>query len=213
MRDLKTEFGIQLAYLRGRGNFPEATIQDAERKLAQSVDLQVQYNSRVDALTRGGELTTIGLKKALRSLGLEFRGKLKFLEDTLSGLAANIAQVARGLQPPTAPAAGDATLQYLKEMEIRQGIKAKDPLELQVLYREQEPGSPLARALENSPIPVLPAELIAEVHLQWARQANPEVAKRLEALQELQSLYDYAFKITWDEFPLLEVEAATVAQA
>jgi hypothetical protein len=211
MRDLKTEFGIQFGYLRGRGNHPEATIADAEAKLKTVVDLQGQYNARVDTLTRSGDLTSLGLKKALAALGLEFRGKLKFLQDTLTGLNGNIRQTAQSLQPP-AVSAGDSIVDYLRGMEIRQSLKTRDPLELAVLYRQETPGSPVARALESSPIPLLKPELVAEVHLIWGREAHPEEAARLDSLRELQSLYQYALKLATDEFAVPIVEAATVAQ-
>jgi hypothetical protein len=211
MRDLRIEFDIQTEYLRNRPGISEASRRDAVAMCAKLVTLQEQYTARYDTLTRSGELTSLGLKKALAALGLEFQGKVKTLQGSVSGLDANIQQTAASLAPPAA-LPGEPVLTFLKEMEIRANLKTKDPLELGILYRGESPGSAIAAALEHAPIPMVSPELIAEVHAIWARETNPEAAARLDAMRELASMYTYCFKVTLNEFPIPEVEPAVVAE-
>jgi len=85
---------------------------------------------------------------------------------------------------------GDSLLDFLKQQEIRQILRARDPKDVVKAYAAAiESGNGLiARAIESDPLgDLIPMDALRAVRQQRAESANPVLAKKLSDIRSAQS--------------------------
>lgn len=91
-------------------------------------------------------------------------------------------------RPIDAPA-GDPVVRELRAREVRDRLHGKDPLELRVLYEEavaENKDPEMQVALEDAPIALLPADVVARGKQMRAMRADPATASKINNLRVAQ---------------------------
>lgn len=143
------------------------------------------------------DLTAAGKRRHRVTAASEANGKLQEIAARAKGYDKHIAQLREQIKPREHT--GDATVRFLQERECRTMLLQRcgeNTAELQIMYqsacRDGGPNSDLiAEAIENSPLPLLPAEVLeAGMQARAQRQSPAEAAKLRELVRTRKTLAD-----------------------
>jgi len=188
----------------------KSTAQQVDPNLAEGLRAAVakveqilnDFRTEATRLKASDEFSKTGVVKRIAEVAQHANDRLAKLEGEHQGYGEHIEQLQRAIKPATTE--GDAVLQHLRERELRDQLRDTDQLELQVQYeqacREGGSGSELlAAAIENSPLPMLPPEVLEGGQQARALRQSPAEAAKLRDLRRVRDTLEQAIRAARSE--------------
>lgn len=147
-------------------------------------------------INSNSDLTAMGKRKHRATAAGDANAKLQQIATRSEGYERHISQLREQIKPRARQ--GDTAVRYMQERECREMLLSehgKGTTELQVVYeaacRDGGPNSDLiAEAIENSPLPLLPAEAIEAGQQARAQRQSPSEARKLAELTRARKALD-----------------------
>lgn len=154
------------------------------------------FQATVDGIQRDGNLTRKGQRAAIieaakitltelnAAMPAGYGDQIKQLEASLNEPAKNV------YGKPVERSETGQLLDYLREREMRDHLRERDALELAADYTSaitSEQNVLLVSAIENSPVPLLPADVIARGRQTRLERQAPETAAKLSDIRAARS--------------------------
>ena len=174
----------------------EAMAQRVEEKVDALNTIHMSASTSITLIRESKDLTTKGKQSALVDLQADVGGEIKEWQKANHHYADYAKQLEEKMVPKKARQ--DDLLQFLREQEMRQELKAMDILIIEGMYRDAvESGNDLlVDAIDNAPIPFKFATQGLINKMRFARLASqyPEEAQTLKDVRTAQEQVDSALK-------------------
>lgn len=184
----------QLQMLRNEDFADEDLLQGVQDRIDRVLGVLAAHQERAGAIAASTKLTQEGKQDALAKLKRQTKELLSVERSRGKDYENQIASLEKAMSEKRAPAE-DPVLRFLREMEVRALYRGMDPLELRVAYEQavRDGENPVFQtALENAPVPLLPAGAILAGKQRRADRLDPETAAKLENLRTVQGVFQDA---------------------
>jgi hypothetical protein len=151
------------------------------------------FSKQQSAILNDVALTDSGKRDRLQAAAQVKANQMSWWWKKPGELAAAQERLTNLLFAPIKRPAGDATLMYLRERELRDGLKGKSQTQIDGIFYEAVAGGKdeLLRALIDGPGGALPSEAARQaIADQQARTQNPEAFAALEDLKNIRELLE-----------------------
>lgn len=178
-------------------NIDSDMVAGAQKLLARQESVVNDAVAKVKAIQASDALTAKGKFEQSQKIALDAKTTLEAAHREADGYRQHIAQLEGQLRVRPS-SKEDALVQYLRDREIRDYYRQKDPVVVQGTYQSAIAGGhdELAAALENAPpgAELLKPDVKAQGLAARAERQNPEVAAKLKSLRTVLDAVDYVHK-------------------